>query len=113
MRQAGGETVTGRAGPRRIVGGAAALASCLAAPSRALAQCAMCGTAVGSSGFARGFAISVLFLLSTLLLVVLAFVGLVLTRARSRDARPDAATPVAPAAPAVSRWRSLPRPPAS
>ncbi len=64
----------------------------LAGPSAALAQCAMCGTAIGSSGYARGFAISVIFLLITLLLVVLGFVGLVVSQARTRDAsRPEAA----------------------
>src|SRR5947209_18870179 len=77
-----------RVGPRWRAGGvSAALAALLLHASPAIAQCAMCSTAIGSSArFARGFAISIVFLLSTLLLVVLAFVRLVLIRARSASA---------------------------
>lgn len=64
-----------------------------AAISIARAQCAMCGTAAGSSpGVARGLATSIFFLLGVLALVVAWLVALVL-RARS-GRRPG----VAPAA---------------
>ncbi len=94
--------------------GAGLLAAVLLRPQAALAQCAMCSTAIGSSGgFARGFAVSILFLLTTLLLMVLAFVGLVISRDRSRRETQATAAGIPPAASAESRWRLLPGRPAA
>jgi len=77
------------------------------------AQCAMCGTAMGSrGGFARGFTISVLFLLSTLILVVAGFVRLVVVQSIGRDeGRVDAGSrrslPARPVEAEGGRWRSF------
>src|SRR2546428_12175242 len=58
-------------------------------PVGTLAQCAMCSTAIGSNaGFARGFAISIIFLLSTLFAVVVVFLALVLSHTRTLGRRP-------------------------
>jgi hypothetical protein len=91
-------------------------ASCLIAglvPRVVAAQCAMCGTAMGSrGGFARGFTISVLFLLSTLILVVAGFVRLVVVQSIGRDqGRADAdsrqSLPARPVEAGGGRWRSF------
>ena len=66
-----------------------AVAAAFGAPTRVLAQCAMCGSAAASSpGVARGLAYSIFFLLGALSLVVAWLVALVLrsqARLRRRD----------------------------
>jgi hypothetical protein len=99
----------------RRVGRGVTAAACLLVPAAAgeiAAQCAMCGTAMGSrGGFARGFTISVIFLLSTLTLVVAGFVRLVLARTLGRDplsAAPDPRRlPARPAEADGGRWLLL------
>ena len=76
----------------RLTAAASILLAAVLCPAGAWAQCAMCSTAIGSSaGFARGFAISIIFLLSTLLTVIGGFVALVLshTRVPRRLPRPE------------------------
>lgn len=94
---------------------AAALAILAAHATEAAAQCAMCGSAMGSrGGFARGFILSVLFLLSTLALLVAGFVVLVWARNRSLEAAHlHSGAPSASGRTGVSIWRALSRRPFS
>jgi hypothetical protein len=72
------------------------VAAAFAAPTRILAQCAMCGSAAASSpGVARGLAYSIFFLLGALALVVTWFIALVL---RSQAPLRRRGLPQAPAA---------------
>lgn len=76
----------------------AALAAVAAAsallPSEVKAQCAMCGAAAASSGgVARGIALSIFFLLGTLLVVVAWLVVLVLRTGRRARVAPPRASP--------------------
>ncbi len=70
---------------RRALARAVLAVGSLLHPSGALAQCAMCSTSVGASRVGRGIAVSVLFLLGTLVVVVLWIVFLVI-RAHLREA---------------------------
>lgn len=71
----------------RLLAAGTALLACVLCSVDAGAQCAMCSTAVGSSaGVARGFAVSIVFLLSTLSAVVGGFVALVVSRTRETPA---------------------------
>ncbi len=77
--------MNGRRVAPRLAALGTALLFCVLHSAELGAQCAMCSTAVGSSaGVARGFAVSIIFLLSTLSAVVGGFIALVLSQARSR-----------------------------
>ncbi len=77
--------VSGSGSLRRILAGAV-LAGFLLHPAEALARCVMCSTSIGANRLGRGLAISVLFLLGTLVVVVLWIVFLIV-REHRRDAR--------------------------
>jgi len=72
------------------------------------AQCAMCGSAMGSrGGFARGFTISVLFMLSILALMVGGFIALVRARNRALETGPlRSEASSGPGRYAVPLWRA-------
>jgi hypothetical protein len=72
------------AGRRFLVAVSSVIGVLLAWPENATAQCAMCGAAAASSrGVARGLAFSIFFLLGTLGLVV-AWLVVLVVRARTR-----------------------------
>lgn len=90
--------MNGRGVARRLAVAGLALCGCLFRPAVIHAQCAMCSTAIGSNaGFARGFAVSIIFLLTTLAAVVGGFIALVLSQGRAPRRQPGAAS-------ASGRW---------